>query len=183
MVAGLADVMIAAGFEVRPVLRALFLSDEFWSVTARQGLVRSPVEYVVNVLQQVGLSATFMQVTWMVESMGQNLFSPPNVSGWRPNGYWLSTAAASMKHEFANAITWRLEQANRATPLEPITSLSVDAAVARVFDQLGVVAPSDRSRAVLTAWLVTQRATLYQGWAEGRQMLALALMLPEMQLA
>ena len=40
-----------------PLLRSIFLHPEFYSITARQGLVRSPVEWVVACLKALGFTA------------------------------------------------------------------------------------------------------------------------------
>ncbi len=51
----LAEVFLASGLDLRSLLRALLVHPEFYSVTSRQGLVRSPVEYVVAIAAHTGM--------------------------------------------------------------------------------------------------------------------------------
>ena len=67
----------------------------FLSDSATQGLVRSPVEWVVACMRAVGMTAEDANPQWWMADMGQQLFEPPNVSGWRPNEYWLTHVARS----------------------------------------------------------------------------------------
>ena len=180
VIGDLVNVMVSNNFEIKPVLRALFNRAEFWGPTARQGLVRSPIEYVVHVLRQLDLKATTLQPLWLVESMGQEAFNPPNVSGWRQNRYWLSTSATSAKVEFASYIKWRMQSQH---PFQPYTALGIPEAVNAAFDRLGLVDATPRSRQIVTQWLTVQRSTQYQGWAEVESFLKLMFVLPEMQLA
>ncbi len=39
--------------------------------------------------------------------MGQQLFEPPNVSGWRPNEYWLTTSRLWARANWARYLIWR----------------------------------------------------------------------------
>ena len=80
----LADALINSGFNIKVLLRALFLRDEFWSTAARQGLVRSPVEYVVNVLRQTHLSPGSVHPEWYLPAMGQSLLFPPTSRAGSP---------------------------------------------------------------------------------------------------
>ena len=49
-------------------------------------------------------------VRW-IDDMGQQLFAPPNVKGWRGGKAWLSTSAVLARHNFAQALAmgslWR----------------------------------------------------------------------------
>ena len=180
IVQALATVMVANNFEVKPVLRALFLRPEFFSVTARQGLVRSPVEYVVNILKQLDLTAGQLNAQWLLEGMGQQPFLPPNVSGWRQNRAWVSASATASKYEYASTINWRLEPNE---PFADLTHLPVVETINWAFFRLGLFAPTQHSRDTVTRWLEVQRATPDQQWVEAGNLLRLMLLLPELQMA
>ena len=181
-VEAVAAALLSDGFTLKPALRVLFNRPEFWLPAAREGLVRTPVEYVVNIMRNVGLAAAEAHPSWFLHTMGHSLFNPPNVSGWKPNGYWLSAASATLRHDFASHSHWRLEQLGRA-PLDDVPAMDVTRAVSTLFERLGIVAPTANSRDVVTRWLQNQRATRNQGWAEPWMMLRLGLMLPELQIA
>src|SRR5207248_1213004 len=92
VVDAISSAFLNADLSVVELVRAIFNHPAFLSTAAKQGLVRSPVEWVVACLRAVGISATDANPQWWMEDMGQQLFEPPNVSGWRPNGYWLTTS-------------------------------------------------------------------------------------------
>ncbi len=94
-------------FAVRPWVTALFNHPDFYADGIRHGLVRSPVEFVVALLVATGARSRQVNVTWMMESMGQRLLFPPNVSGWRPNGYWVNASAMEGRARVAQSFAWR----------------------------------------------------------------------------
>ena len=51
---------------------------------------------------------------WRAESAGQQIYQPPNVSGWRPNAYWLNTSALAARADLAQSVTWRLRDTGGA---------------------------------------------------------------------
>ncbi len=102
---------VASSLDIRTVLRSIFLHPEFYSTTARQGLVRSPVEWVVTCLKGLGFTAVDTNPQWWMDQMGQNLFYPPNVAGWKNNAYWLNSTALWARADFARNLTWRAEKA------------------------------------------------------------------------
>jgi uncharacterized protein (DUF1800 family) len=108
LVNDLATVFIANNFVVKPLLRALFLRPEFYSATAKNALVRSPVEYMVALMRGLNVPAKFVHPQWFGEKMGQALFDPPNVAGWKNNAYWLTTSAMSARAELATYMHWSM---------------------------------------------------------------------------
>ena len=111
--------------------------------------------------------------------MGQELYNPPNVSGWRQNGYWISAAAAASKANFVDWITWKL---NEAHFLGDSTTKSAADAVAAAEAAFHILQPSARLTQVLTDWVNTQRPA-NQGWAEPKYLSLLVLLSPDLQLA
>ena len=82
----------ASHYDDQVALRALLLSDAFWDAKNRGTLVKSPVELVVGTLRHFDLrSGDTRPIAASAPRMGQNLFAPPNVSGW-PGGDAGSTA-------------------------------------------------------------------------------------------
>ena len=70
----------------RPGAARCSCAPEFWTTAVRDGLVRSPIEYVVAVLRATGPARRRPAPRVVAGGMGQEPFNPPNVSGWRPNG-------------------------------------------------------------------------------------------------
>jgi uncharacterized protein (DUF1800 family) len=181
VVSELSTVFINANYELKPLMRAMFLRPEFYTPAARQGLVRSPVEWFVNIQRQTGLRSVDSKPLWLLPALGQEPFDPPNVSGWRQNRYWLSSAAAAQRAQWASYLGGHLREINRGA-LVNLTTVPVPQAVQAVFDRLGISEPSARSRTALTNWWTAQRASK-DNWFELVGLHQLALQLPELQLA
>ncbi len=170
----------ASDLNVKNLLRAVFLRPEFWTDAARLGLVRSPIEWVVAVMRATGLNAATANPQWWLGAMGQSPFDPPNVSGWRSNGYWISSSAAAAKAAFARYVTWR---AMDAGVLADVSSLTPAAAVQAAFDLCQLDRATAHTRSTLEAFVAAQRSVPGQSWAVRPNLLTLVLLTPEMQLA
>ena len=120
-------------------MRAIFNHPEFLSTRARQGLVRSPAEWVVACMRAVGISAEDANPQWWMEEMGQQLFEPPDVSGWRSNGYWLTTSRVWARANWLGYLVW---QKNVQNTLGTIVGMTVAGAVQHAFDVVGIDSPS-----------------------------------------
>ncbi len=103
--AHLAATWRAANYETKPLLRAMFLSDAFWSTANRGVLVKSPVDLVVGSLRQFRFAvedpAPFAVI---LRQLGQDLFNPPNVKGWPVNEVWLNTTTLLARKGFLNRL-------------------------------------------------------------------------------
>jgi uncharacterized protein (DUF1800 family) len=160
------------------LLRAVFRHPQFWSTAARQGLARSPAEYVVAVLRATGADAATAHPEWFMENMGQSLFYPPNVSGWRQNAYWISSSALWARASFARYLTWKLQAGGL---FANVKDLPVATAVQQALDTFGITSPSTQTRAALEAWLSAERAA--RGWAQRPNLTTLMMLIPELQVA
>jgi len=66
------------------------------------------VEYIVAMLVTTGLRSPDATPTWLMDGMGQVLLYPPNVSGWRHNGYYVSASAFGDRTAAARQMMWRV---------------------------------------------------------------------------
>jgi uncharacterized protein (DUF1800 family) len=79
-------------YELKPLLRTIFLSQEFYSARAVAGLIKSPAQFLVSLQEQLGLEAPRRSLlTLASRGLGQDLFYPPNVKGWDGNRAWINT--------------------------------------------------------------------------------------------
>jgi len=159
---------VGSTLDIRTLLRAIFLRPEFYSATARQGLVRTPVEWIVTVLRTLGMSAVDANPQWWMEQMGQILFEPPNVAGWKNNAYWLNSTAMWARADFARNLTWHAHEAGfmmettARTPQNQYvmsSAAAVDFALAKFGRDPAVATGSPWVKSVLVNWLNGQRAT------------------------
>ena len=98
---------INADFDIKPWLRAMLTHDAFYTTAVKQGRVRTPVEFVVATLVALGMRSEEAAPLWLMQGMGQRPFFPPNVSGWKHNGYWVNASAMSKRTDVARNMAWR----------------------------------------------------------------------------
>jgi uncharacterized protein (DUF1800 family) len=106
VLAAMRDALVGSGFEVRPWVRAMLTSDAFYSDEVKAGLVRTPTEFAVALMHATGLRAGAANFSWLTASMGQRLLYPPNVSGWRPNAYWVNASAMEGRARMVQQFAW-----------------------------------------------------------------------------
>jgi uncharacterized protein (DUF1800 family) len=95
-----------AGYEVRPLLRALILSDAFWAPANRGTLIKSPIELIVGTLRRLDIPAPpGPQLVALGRQMGQDLFDPPDVKGWRGQNAWIDANSLLARERFVNRIS------------------------------------------------------------------------------
>ncbi len=177
----LAAVLIAANMELKPLLVALFNRSEFYSVAAKQGLVRTPTEFALQLMYRTGLKSDDLGLSWSAERMGQVLLNPPNVSGWKANAYWLNTSALSGRAALARDITWKLRDHEG---FDNLYDLTPDAAVDFVATYFGIAPLSSVTRNALIAAHQAQRATVeWDDWWAPTNLLTMAMISPEMNMA
>jgi uncharacterized protein (DUF1800 family) len=91
----LASVYHASQYDIRAMLRALFLSPCFQSARAYYAKVQSPAEHVVGIMRLVGDYASpkpgFGDISLECRYMGQDLLNPPSVEGWHMGKEWIDT--------------------------------------------------------------------------------------------
>jgi uncharacterized protein (DUF1800 family) len=99
----LASVLRANQHELAPMLKNLFLSEEFYSDRAVGAQIKSPVELVVGLLRDLGVHelSNYAEVEGMIQEMGQELFEPPDVKGWRYGRSWISANRVLMRYNAA----------------------------------------------------------------------------------
>jgi uncharacterized protein (DUF1800 family) len=171
LVNSLAATFAASNMTISNLVQAILLHDEFWSANSRWALVKSPIEFVVDVLRRLGRPSTDAGLPWAVEGMGQVLFNPPNVAGWGQNAYWLSTATAWARGGWLNWIKWRLDSWNF---WDGISALPAATAVQKIFDDLGILEPSTATRTQMTSWFTAEPS-----WARQPNALIVGAMCPE----
>ena len=83
-----------SGYQVKPVLKRIFLSKDFYSQPAYATQIKSPVHLVVSTYKKTGLRdvPTIPDFGRMTASLGQALLDPPNVAGWAGGRTWITPA-------------------------------------------------------------------------------------------
>ncbi len=99
LVEELAGVLRANNYELKPLLAAIFMSQEFYGAKAMQGQIKSPAQYLVMVMDQLRLKTSDMRLASVaLRGLGQDLFYPPNVKGWPGNRTWINTNTLLLRY-------------------------------------------------------------------------------------
>ena len=101
----IAAVFRRSGYQIQAVLSQLLRSQAFWSPDNRGVLVKSPVELVVGTLRSLDAAPDdAMPFALIAAGMGQNLFSPPNVKGWRGGEAWIDSSTLLARKQFVESV-------------------------------------------------------------------------------
>jgi uncharacterized protein (DUF1800 family) len=96
---------VHGGYRVRPVVEAILRHPDLYRGPR---MVKPPVVYAAGMLRALGRGVDTDAWTWIGHLMGQQLFRPPNVSGWddarwldsaRWRARWIAAATAVRKHQ------------------------------------------------------------------------------------
>jgi uncharacterized protein (DUF1800 family) len=113
LIAPLADILRQNSYEIKPVLKALFLSQHFFDVANKACFIKTPIEYVSGIAKEFNIAipdATLFEAQYAgwnyfigtsnkgAGAQGQYLSEPPNVAGWPAyyqepvfHEYWINT--------------------------------------------------------------------------------------------
>ncbi len=107
-IAAMRDALVGSDFAIRPWVRTMLTRPEFYSDAVKSGLVRQPTEYLVALLVATGKRSDEASPLWLMQGTGQRPLFPPNVSGWKPNGYWVNASAMERRASIAQQFTWHV---------------------------------------------------------------------------
>lgn len=103
---------VAASFErsstVGAALKELFLSEAFYARENRLSLIKTPAEYVAGIMRSLQLPLSNSYAAAM-RKMGQELYLPPDVAGWRGGASWLMTTSLLARYQFAESVAKRVK--------------------------------------------------------------------------
>jgi uncharacterized protein (DUF1800 family) len=110
VVEAMAAAFAAGGYEIKPMVRALLMRPEFMDGPVLT--IKSPAELVAGAIRALDLAKAptptagkprqgLDELAKACEAMGQDLFNPPNVAGWKGGSSWANTATTLARYNFA----------------------------------------------------------------------------------
>src|SRR5205085_6477098 len=108
-----ANIYLNNNHSIKELVRAIFTADEFFSERARFALVKQPVELIVGGIRMLGAQYLFGTAAFQDQAnlpaflavfLGQDLFNPPDVAGWRLGLNWINTSTLLNRFTFANVL-------------------------------------------------------------------------------
>lgn len=150
------------GMNVTAFLRIMFNRDEFYSETAKQGLVRHPIDWFASMMRTTGVTAARANAASHLQDLGMAPMAPPNVSGWRQNRAWMSVSAYWRRAEVASSVfgVAIADPASGGTAfLNTIDTMAPADAVNAALRQLGCdrIIPGSASHSALVNLIVAER--------------------------
>lgn len=97
----LAKIIRDNDYNLKPMMRALFMSKSFRDPKNRGILIKSPVELTIGTLRLLGLDPPDLKKVWIHQkNSGQDVFQPPDVKGWRTGKAWISSTTTLSRNNF-----------------------------------------------------------------------------------
>jgi uncharacterized protein (DUF1800 family) len=105
-------------YDIADLARTMIGSRLFFSEHAYRKRVKWPVEYVLGAVRAVVPDRVpLADLTGPLAKMGQVLFEPPNVKGWRTGTDWLNSATLLARNNFAETVaTGQWPRSSARTP-------------------------------------------------------------------
>lgn len=93
VILALASALRSSNYEIRPVLRRLFLSEHFYDPRIMGQQIKSPVQLVVGAVRSLNTPVRDLSLLLdALDLMGQHILFPPSVKGWDGGRSWINTS-------------------------------------------------------------------------------------------
>ena len=101
----MAQILRDNNYELKPVLSALLKSVMFHTDEVRGAKIKNPIELIVGNMRQFNVgSPDYVYMRQVASQIKQELFSPPNVSGWDGDKVWINTTTLPARNVFTDAV-------------------------------------------------------------------------------
>lgn len=122
LIDGLASKFRDSGLKLKVLLRAVMDSPEFYSAKAERSLYKSPADYCIAIMRQLGVGSILKRTALAqaaegrarlvpaaaaqqaMKAMGMELLFPPDVAGWESGASWVSSATMVERIQFADRL-------------------------------------------------------------------------------
>ncbi|MGK0386799.1 MAG: hypothetical protein ACI849_001418 [Patiriisocius sp.] len=91
----LAQTLIEANFEMAPMLKQLFKSEHFFDERAIGVVIKSPFDVILTYINESNFyydDIMMGAINYYAGLIGQELYDPPDVSGWQRDETWINTS-------------------------------------------------------------------------------------------
>ena len=102
----LAARLVQSDYELKPLLKTIFLSRDFYSAPSMGTQIKAPVSFLISTYRKLGLKEIpgVPEFTETAGALGQVLFYPPNVAGWPGGRTWINPATLFTRGNFAHTL-------------------------------------------------------------------------------
>jgi uncharacterized protein (DUF1800 family) len=110
-------------FDLRPVLRTLLSSELFFESQARHAIIKSPADFVLGSHRTLEARVNLRASVELMGQLGQSLFEPPTVEGWKCGRAWINSATMLGRANFAAELATGSRYGEIADPAETAARL------------------------------------------------------------
>jgi uncharacterized protein (DUF1800 family) len=116
-ITALADKFYHSGYDIKALMREIFMADWFYNSKYIGSRIKSPVELLVGIRKTVPMDFEQEEVMLVFQRiMGQVLFYPPNVAGWPGGRSWIDSSSLMFRLRVPQVILY--SQAMNIRPKE-----------------------------------------------------------------
>ena len=101
----LAATYVRRGFRIRPVLRKILTHRALYESIAEPNMIKAPAVFVPGVMRAMGVYVTSSAPRSRMQTMGQEPYFPPDVSGWEYGPAWLDSNTAVARFRLVADLT------------------------------------------------------------------------------
>jgi uncharacterized protein (DUF1800 family) len=96
-----------SNYQIKVLISAIVESDVFWAEANRGAFIKSPVELTVGLLNELGLDnfKAYRKLANINGKLGQRLFFPPDVKGWRGGKHWINNTTFVLRDQFIRKLS------------------------------------------------------------------------------
>lgn len=91
-------------YDVTKLVEAILRSNLFFSPMAYRQRIKSPVEYALGIVHGLEGMVSTTQLAQDLAGLGQNLYHPATIKGWKGGPHWINTASLAGRHNLAVAL-------------------------------------------------------------------------------
>jgi hypothetical protein len=152
---------VGSGWQILPVLEAILMSPELYEGPP---MVKPPVVHLAGMLRALGRPVDTEAWVWLCEQAGQQLFWPPNVSGW-DDSRWLDTSRLRARWHL---VTYVLEEVSVDAWNDPYsTTETPEEALSRALASWGSPALRSEHREELLDLARRSESLILANWQKG----------------
>jgi uncharacterized protein (DUF1800 family) len=105
LIGAMANTYLGSNYNIKSMLRTLFLSPQFRDPANFFQRYSWPVEFVIRAIKETGWTGfSINSAITPLTNMGQQLFEPPDVNGWELGPGWISTSSLLTRMNFSAAL-------------------------------------------------------------------------------
>lgn len=91
--------------EIRPMLKVLFTSPEFYATASRGNQVKSPIRLLVGACRDLRLDGEITpSLAQTTAALGQEFFNPPTVKGWPTGTNWINASSLALRYRLPEVL-------------------------------------------------------------------------------